>query len=548
MYQALYRKWRPQTFDDVVGQDHITETLKNQVSSGRLSHAYLFVGTRGTGKTTCAKILARAVNCESPVNGNPCNECASCRGILDGSILDVVELDAASNNGVNDVRALQDEAVFSPATVQKRVYIIDEVHMLSTPAFNALLKILEEPPEHLMFILCTTELHKVLPTIISRCQRHSFKRISPSEITARLLYVADREGIDLDRDAAALLARMADGGMRDALSLLDQCSAQTRIDTDAVHVSLGLAGNRRIESLCDKLFSSASAEALELFNELWQDGKDPAGILDELGDLIRDILILKTAPAGGTELLSGNYDLSFIRRLSDRISAGALFDALNTIQNADLSGANPRRAAEMCLIAISTPAADLTPSSLDRRIARLEALLGGHAGSAVPVINDIKPVPSKADSDSVSSNTKNDPLHVIGPVETELDTGSSDDPPRMNETSEQDVQVDEADTLWGELVRQLNGKIDMSAYAFLQSKHQFSLRLGRDDLAVGVSVPFIRTMLDTPAHVSAMSQAASEILGRSIRVHFVDDSASETSGPDHQKLESLKKYSVVKFE
>ena len=223
MYQALYRKYRPKTFDDVVGQEHITETLKKQVETGRLSHAYLFIGTRGTGKTTCAKILAKAVNCEHPVNGNPCNRCAACRGIDDGSILDVVELDAASNNGVDNVRALRDEAVFSPASVRKRVYIVDEVHMLSNSAFNALLKILEEPPEHLMFILATTELHKVPATILSRCQRHSFKRIPVDTITARLNFVAQQEHLNLQPDAAALLARMADGGMRDALTLLDQC-------------------------------------------------------------------------------------------------------------------------------------------------------------------------------------------------------------------------------------------------------------------------------------------------------------------------------------
>ena len=222
MYQALYRKWRPRTFDEVIGQQHITETLKNQVKSGRLSHAYLFIGTRGTGKTTCARILARAVNCEHPVDGNPCGVCPACRGILEGSVLDVVELDAASNNSVDNVRALREEAVFSPASVKKRVYIVDEVHMLSTSAFNALLKILEEPPEHLMFILATTELQKVPATILSRCQRHSFKRIEAPTIARYLETIALKEGFTLTSDAAELIARLAEGGVRDALSLLDQ--------------------------------------------------------------------------------------------------------------------------------------------------------------------------------------------------------------------------------------------------------------------------------------------------------------------------------------
>ena len=222
MYQALYRKWRPKSFADVVGQGHITHTLQREVAEGRLSHAYLFTGTRGTGKTTCAKILARAVNCENPQDGNPCNACPACLGIENGSILDVLELDAASNNGVDHVRALRDEAIYSPASVRYRVYIVDEVHMLSTPAFNALLKILEEPPAHLIFILATTELHKVPATILSRCQRFAFKRIRPQDIEGRLRFVAEQEGMDLTEEAAGLLSRLADGALRDALSLLDQ--------------------------------------------------------------------------------------------------------------------------------------------------------------------------------------------------------------------------------------------------------------------------------------------------------------------------------------
>ena len=245
MYQALYRKYRPRSFDDVVGQQHITQTLKNQVSGDKLSHAYLFIGTRGTGKTTCAKILAKAVNCEHPVNGNPCNECPTCKGIDDGTIMDVVELDAASNNGVDNVRALRDEAIFTPAGAKKRVYIIDEVHMLSVPAFNALLKIMEEPPEHLMFILATTELKKVPATILSRCQRYSFRRIDAPIIAGRLSQVAQTEGLSLAPDAAALLGRLADGSMRDGLSLLDQVLGDGNITVDSVLSATGLAGNLR---------------------------------------------------------------------------------------------------------------------------------------------------------------------------------------------------------------------------------------------------------------------------------------------------------------
>ena len=358
MYQALYRKYRPKTFDDVVGQEHITETLKKQVETGRLSHAYLFIGTRGTGKTTCAKILAKAVNCEHPVNGNPCNQCAACRGIDDGSVLDVVELDAASNNGVDNVRALRDEAVFSPASVRKRVYIVDEVHMLSNSAFNALLKILEEPPEHLMFILATTELHKVPATILSRCQRHSFKRIPVDTITARLNFVAQQEHLNLQPDAAALLARMADGGMRDALTLLDQCCGNECISTDAVISAIGLAGNLRTAQLLRSVAAGDTAGALEQFRDLWQDGKDPSALLDELSMLQRDLLMQAVAPRGGRELLSGAYDPVTLDELSGAFSSAQLLANLQSIQQtlgAMASQPNPRIAAELCLIRLCRP-------------------------------------------------------------------------------------------------------------------------------------------------------------------------------------------------
>ena len=375
MYQALYRKYRPKTFDDVVGQEHITETLKKQVETGRLSHAYLFIGTRGTGKTTCAKILAKAVNCEHPVNGNPCNQCAACRGIDDGSILDVVELDAASNNGVDNVRALRDEAVFSPASVRKRVYIVDEVHMLSNSAFNALLKILEEPPEHLMFILATTELHKVPATILSRCQRHSFKRIPVDTITARLNFVAQQEHLNLQPDAAALLARMADGGMRDALTLLDQCCGNECISTDAVISAIGLAGNLRTAQLLRSVAAGDTAGALEQFRELWQDGKDPSALLDELSMLQRDLLMQAVAPRGGRELLSGAYDPVTLDELSGAFSSAQLLANLQSIQQtlgAMASQPNPRIAAELCLIRLCRPELCDDVPTLCARVDKLE--------------------------------------------------------------------------------------------------------------------------------------------------------------------------------
>lgn len=375
MYQALYRKWRPKTFSDVVGQAHITETLRRQVAEDRLSHAYLFTGTRGTGKTTCAKILAKAVNCRHPVNGDPCNQCDACLGIDNGSMLDVLELDAASNNGVDHVRALRDEAVYSPANVRYRVYIVDEVHMLSTAAFNALLKILEEPPAHLIFILATTELHKVPATILSRCQRFAFKRIQPGDIAERLLYVAAQEGMELTREAAELLSRLSDGALRDALSLLDQCSGGGEIHTEHVLDVLGLAGNLRTARLMEHILSRDAQAALLLLDELYRGGKDVGALLGELSALARDLLIRATAPEGGAALLSGGYDTAMMDSLSAGVTPVRLLHITARLQDTLAAlplSSNRRTDAELCLMRLCDESlcGDLT--ALAARVARLE--------------------------------------------------------------------------------------------------------------------------------------------------------------------------------
>ena len=376
MYQALYRKWRPKTFADVTGQAHITGTLRRQVAEGRTSHAYLFTGTRGTGKTTCAKILAKAVNCENPVDGDPCCRCPSCLGIESGGFLDVLELDAASNNGVDQVRALRDEAIYTPANVKKRVYIVDEVHMLTPAAFNALLKILEEPPEHLMFILATTELHKVPATILSRCQRFSFKRISPRDIGERLAFVAKEEGINLLPEGAELLSRLADGALRDALSLLDQCAAAGgTIDAKAVLEVLGLAGNLETARLMEFILGRDAKAALLLLHQLYSGGKDVAAVLGELSALTRDLLLRKTAPEGSASLLSGGYDAASLDRLGRDVSANRLLYLASTLQKtaADLYfSANRRTDAELCLLRLCDESLSGDLTALAARIQRLE--------------------------------------------------------------------------------------------------------------------------------------------------------------------------------
>lgn len=334
MYQALYRKWRPKDFDSVVGQEHITVTLKNEVAAGKFSHAYLFTGSRGTGKTTCSKIIAKAVNCLSPVGGNPCNECSNCRGIDEGSILDVVEIDAASNNGVDNIRDLREEAYFMPAVAKYRVYILDECHMLSAGAVNALLKILEEPPEHVIFILATTEIHKVLPTILSRCQRFDFKRIKSRVIADRLLYVCGQEQVPIDDDSAMLIARLSDGGMRDALSLLDLCiSHSDTITVQAVTEAVGLGGQDRLFELADAIADHDPAQALRVIGALNENSIDFSRLCEQIVGHYRNLMLAKTLRETGDLIQATPEDLLRLQEQGKRFTMDHILYALGLLQN-----------------------------------------------------------------------------------------------------------------------------------------------------------------------------------------------------------------------
>ena len=548
MYQALYRKWRPKTFSDVVGQEHVTETLQRQVAEGRLSHAYLFTGTRGTGKTTCAKILAKAVNCEHPENGNPCNKCQSCLGIESGGFLDVMELDAASNNGVDHVRALRDEAIYSPAQVKKRVYIIDEVHMLSIAAFNALLKILEEPPEHLMFILATTELHKVPATILSRCQRFAFRRILPREIVGRLNYIAEQEGIDLRPDGAELLAHIADGALRDALSLLDQCAAAGgTIDSAAVLDALGLAGNLQTAQLMDCVLRRDTKAALLLLHRLYGSGKDVGAVLGELSALARDLLISETAPEGGAALLTGGYDSQTMDGLLRQADSARLIAICTTLQRtaADMNvSVNRRTDAELCLLKLCDETLSGDLSAINARLARLEQQMTAgvryaaaestaqvvpapaekpapaRAAAKPTAVEDEAPPPWEDSAPAPADGSFDDAPPPYGePAEPERPQSATPAPAPQAAEPKAEASAPTGDSdIWLALMESYKNRLTPDKRAFVG---QADGRLANGVVTVYCPTAVTKAMLDTEAVAAVLREVTGQSVGQAIAVRFV---------------------------
>ena len=375
MHLALYRKYRSATFDEVISQEHITTTLKNQIKAGTPAHAYLFTGSRGTGKTTCAKLMAKAVNCLSPVDGNPCGECESCKAIAAGCP-DIIEMDAASNNGVDDVRALRDEVMYAPTVCRYKVYIIDEVHMLSSQAFNALLKPIEEPPPHVIFILATTEIHKVPATIASRCQQFRFSRIDVEESTKRLCEIAKKENVNITEDAARLISRLSDGGMRDAVSLLDQCiSVSADIDEETVRTTAGIAGTEHLFTLAQCIHEQNAPEALKILDELHNQSKDLMLLLDELLSHFRNLCILSATNSDFSLIPAGSGTRNDLARQTKEFTLGEIMRCMDILQ--DCIARTPKTAkrktvAEMCLIRLCTPRLDSDTSALSLRLEKLE--------------------------------------------------------------------------------------------------------------------------------------------------------------------------------
>ena len=545
MYKALYRKWRPKTFDDLIGQPHITETLKGQLINDRLSHAYLFIGTRGTGKTSSAKILAKAVNCEDLQEGNPCNLCPACLGIEDGSILDVEELDAASNNGVDHVRALRDEAVFSPTVLKKRVYIIDEVHMLSIAAFNALLKILEEPPAHLLFILATTEAHKVPATILSRCQRYHFRRVPASDIALRLKAVSGWENLNLTNGAATLLANLAEGSMRDALALLDQCSAKETIDEETVRQFVGLTGKEDVCALLTRIGEQNTPLALEKLNELYYAGKGMESLLNELSVLLRDILLVKLSEKGSANLLSGNFDEKTLLGFS-HFSQEMLMQALGIVTDAsfDLSRhTNRKLMVELCLVRLCEPKLSGDTEALAARIARLETMLEN--GVAVPtgtVAVAKAPVPPpqekaaehfpKEEEEMFFSDRDAPPIieadsppwieekeipakPQVSPVEA---APVAIAPMKTVEKVEETAPMVGTEDLWGRVLSAIKEKIDIGVFMLIGDKNEVKAVLEQSVFHIYAESEFTKIMLEDKAVQSAIQEEISNISGQGIRV------------------------------
>ena len=525
-YQALYRKYRPQTFDDVSGQMAVTQTLKTQLSSGRMSHAYLFTGSRGTGKTSCAKILAKAVNCLDPQDGNPCNRCEACKAIDSGSCMDVLEIDAASNNGVDNVRDLRDDAVYSPSQVKMRVYIIDEVHMLSLSAFNALLKIIEEPPEHLLFILATTELHKVPATILSRCQRFSFRRISQEDIAARLQYVAYQENIDLDDSAARVLARLADGGMRDGLSLLDQCASATtgELTAERVYACLGIAGERRCGELMGYIAAHDTKKALELFNRLYSEGKDLSAMLDELACLARDLLVMKTAPNVAITMLSGVASDQEVLGLTKQLSSGELVRMMNLIQTT-MAGftrsASRRMDAELCILQLCQPELNLNLEAVNARLTRVEDQLRTGAFTMPAVQNKAKsPMPEDVEEEERP------------PMPDDSDAPPADDEQPQMPASEAPMGF------WTDLVAAVRKELKPPAAGFFVASPNAPIQgaVVGDKLELRCSNNFTKETIDKPHVLEVVTRKASAMLGRPVRTSVVDMSARAAGNPRMEQL------------
>ena len=550
MYQVLYRKYRPKVFSDVYGQDHVTSTLKNEIKNGRVSHAYLFTGSRGTGKTTCAKILAKAVNCEHNVDGEPCNECEVCKGLDNGSIYDVVEIDAASNNGVDNIRELRDETNYAPSRGKYRVYIIDEVHMLSTGAFNALLKTLEEPPAHVIFILATTEVHKLPATILSRCQRFDFKRIQPETMAVRLKEVAGLEGLSLDDDAAVLIARIADGALRDGLSILDQCAGRSKeINSDLVSEVAGLAGREAMYKLSDCIANSDSNTAMSIISDLYQNSFDMERLCVEMINHFRNFLVAKTVRKSRELIICTDDEYNTILEASKGFTVESIVFALDLFQNTLVTikgGASARIEVEMAFIKLCEPKMDESIASLLDRVSKLEnAIKSGvkvqPTQTAVPAPKEeyvpreepkpqpkAEPTPEPSPEPEPTSVEEESPVQEQQPVVETPPVEHKTAPPVSdpNETVEF--------TQWGDFMDVLH-RTNIPLFGVLSGSKGY---VRGEFFLLDSPNPAVRDFIKLPIHSRSIKAALLEVTG----VHFklgLFKRQTEQSAPKRDPLEDL---------
>lgn len=550
MYQVLYRKYRPKVFSDVYGQDHVTSTLKNEIKNGRVSHAYLFTGSRGTGKTTCAKILAKAVNCEHNVDGEPCNECEVCKGLDNGSIYDVVEIDAASNNGVDNIRELRDETNYAPSRGKYRVYIIDEVHMLSTGAFNALLKTLEEPPAHVIFILATTEVHKLPATILSRCQRFDFKRIQPETMAVRLKEVAGLEGLSLDDDAAVLIARIADGALRDGLSILDQCAGRSKeINSDLVSEVAGLAGREAMYKLSDCIANSDSNTAMSIISDLYQNSFDMERLCVEMINHFRNFLVAKTVRKSRELIICTDDEYNTILEASKGFTVESIVFALDLFQNTLVTikgGASARIEVEMAFIKLCEPKMDESIASLLDRVSKLEnAIKSGvkvqPTQTAVPAPKEEyvpreepKPQPKAEPTPEPTPEPEPTPVEEEPPVQEQQPVVET--PPVEHKTAPPAPDPNETVefTQWGDFMDVLH-RTNIPLFGVLSGSKGY---VRGEFFLLDSPNPAVRDFIKLPIHSRSIKAALLEVTG----VHFklgLFKRQTEQSAPKRDPLEDL---------
>ncbi len=558
MYQVLYRKYRPQIFSDIVGQTHVTSTLSNELKEGKISHAYLFNGSRGTGKTTCARILAKAVNCLDLKDGNPCNECEMCRGIDSGSILDVIEIDAASNRGVDNIRDLTDEANFTPANAKYRVYIIDEVHMLTIEAFNALLKTLEEPPEHVKFILATTEVHKLPPTILSRCQRFDFRRIPVEDIVKRLQYVCSCEGLEIDESAASLIAGIADGALRDALSLLDQCASRSKnITAQVVESAAGMAGKSYLYELADALNSRDTATVFAMIDNLHNASCDMERLCSELIGHFRNLMVVKTVKKADGLIVSTKEELQKIAEQSQKFTLENILYCLTELENTLSNikrGLSGRIETEMAMVKICSPKLDETNKALLARVAELEMKLSELARGEKIKVEAPKPVETKAEVkpqlpiEDKYSEPPPEEDEFIPPVMQEPVMPSPKSQPQVQPTPKPEVKKEpqpESDTsgdkpfaLWAEALALLS-ETDKPLRGLLAG----SSAVERGDFVLINSFnPTLDQFIRIDTHRRALSEAIYKAAGRKYRLGIFKGENKAQNTPQNGKKDPLDEF------